>query len=243
MSSDLRLPPLLLLAGCGSVLADGGYRGEVLLTFEGSVVTEVPAELLDFDIDKMRITVTWLTPEQPEGAVVADVDVDAITSFPAEYTLHLYQPPPEEALFEDPWTPGTRIAIAAPMLYIDADGDGSWKRGVERVVGGSFDVVGVWSERSTSILSPDAPFVDTGGDTWLDTYRVDTASDTGQALLEISLDQGYQKMFASVNWCAVARAEATSPAGLFPSEDAPVNLYVGELWEYLTDWRCGPWRP
>lgn len=219
-----RVLPLLLL-GCGDPLADHAYRGEVLLTFAGSVINELPPEMLEFNIDNMHISVVWLTPAKLGGASVADVrGVETLTTFPADYEVHLYQPPPEDAIYQAPWGSEARVAVAAPVLFLDDDGDGIWDEGVEQVVGGSFDVVGVWSVDEATF------------------FNVDTASSDSFIFVEdIPLVEGYQKMSGTVDWCGVIDSKPAAPKMLFAADDAPVNLYLGPIWDYLADWRCGPW--
>jgi hypothetical protein len=221
MRSEVVFASVLALA-CGQVLVGGGYRGEVLLTFSGAVVNELPPELLDFDLDAMRITVIWLTPGAPQDAAPTDVEgIEILTAFPAKYELHLYQPPPPEALFDGPWDSDTRVAVAVPVLFVDSDGNGRWDREDERIVGGSFDVVGVWAES-------DGTFV-----------GLDTAtSDTAVILWETELTAGYQKMLGTVNWCDATVRDPDAPAVLLPAGDTAANLYVGPIWDYLTQWRC-----
>jgi hypothetical protein len=79
---------LLALAGCDAQ-ASTAYRGEPLLKVSGSVeLTRIPSD------GDLRPALAFLNREMGEFQIV---DVDASGDFPAEITMEVYQPPPEDA--------------------------------------------------------------------------------------------------------------------------------------------------
>jgi hypothetical protein len=131
------------------------------------------------------------------------------TSFPAQYHLELYHPPPIESLFQPRWTLD-KVAVATPMLYLDNDNDLTFSADVDKLVGGSPDVVLVWSGASSEPaghVSDHDDFVD--------------------------LKPGFQRMWANRPVC-----EGDRGITYFPAEDSPVDLWVGEYWDWFTDWDC-----
>lgn len=112
--------------------------------------------------------------------------------------------------------PGRRIAAARSRGQ-----DHIWDRGQEEIVGGSYDVVGVWAEGS-------------GRFERLDTFT----SDTAVLIWETDLDRGYQRMMGAVNWCGITNHQPDAPPFLLPADDRATNLYVGPTWDALQAWSC-----
>lgn len=127
---------LSLLAGCGE-LAGSDYRGEVLLSLAGRVLSDGTEDLEE----EVGVTILWslqLDQSAEQQAVVTH------TSFPSRYTLELYHPPQAselQPLMGQEWLPA---AVGQPILFEDLDRDGLWDQTRERLVGGAFDRAIVW---------------------------------------------------------------------------------------------------
>ncbi len=193
---------LVLMAACGNPLVGRDYRGEVLATLDGTVLMD--AEGYEWPTETLRVALFWAT----DDGIGTEQSVVVETSFPARYTLSLYQPPPEDALFDTDWS-SSQIAVATPLLYEDVDGDGVWDEDVDDIVGGSPDIALVWSagESAEAVGVQEDWFID--------------------------LQPGFQRMWTDQSICLDER-ETT----YFPADDEKVNLYVGPYWDWFTDWDC-----
>ncbi len=215
---------VLGLSACGDPLVDGDYRGEPLYTLSGTVIADLAPEDYGWPEGELRISIDWAEWEGEEEHGAYDVEqLETITSFPAQFDIHIYHPPPEEAFFESPWIPGTQIAIGTPLLYIDEFANGSWAFEDEEVVGGSFDTVLVYAAQDSDVIEFDTQlghFQTLNDGFWPDQFQ---------------LKQGYQLMFAYSELCD---GELDSVSDFFPAYDAPVYLYVGDFWSGYFDWEC-----
>jgi hypothetical protein len=197
-----------VLVACGEPLADGGYRGEPLLVVNGSVLTNYSPEELGWPDGELRVTLDWAQWAGDGGRTAYDAgELETFTSFPSRYRLHVYLPPPGEARYTPSWATGRRIAVGTPLLYIDRDGDDQWDYRDDPIVGGSEDVVVVYVEG-------DSPLSDGF----------------------VTLEPGFQVMYATIDYCTDVGAEAGDR--FFPDATGPVNLLVGDLWNQLLGWAC-----
>lgn len=102
---------LTLAAGCGDPLVDDSYRGDPLVTLTGSVqnpLTLQPAA-------EAAVYLLWQpqtsTVGEPVGFTTERVDVEP--TFPAEFQIDIFAPPPESTLFE---TYGGGLASTAGLV-------------------------------------------------------------------------------------------------------------------------------
>ncbi len=190
--------------GCGAVV-DGSYRGEPLATLSGNIVVEAGAATPPGDL---RVALFWSGPE-------ASIEQDVVTTldFPARYTLTLYSPPPDNALFEADYTEGGPIALSTPLLYEDQDGDGQWTRGLEPVIGASVDAALVYVTGELELHEP--------------------AAETGLLEESMELHSGYHVLEQAGYLCAQS---ATAP--LVPGTGAAVDIILGDYAPRLLDVDC-----
>jgi hypothetical protein len=247
---------LLALAGCGDALVDARYAGEPLVVVQGSVLSDFTPEELNLTSGALAITLDWAELDEAESP--PDVAVRITTDFPARYTLRIYGPPPAAAFFDAPWSEGGRIAVATPLLYMDDDGDGQWDAAKERVVGGAHDIVLLFTHRPVHIDAvepPDSGWAwqrdpatgdsgDSGWRPWGDSgWGPGDSAQTGDSggyswypdREPVTLEPGYHKMFTRVDFCDGRPAPVPQ---LLPASEAPVDLSMGPLWSFLTDWDC-----
>jgi hypothetical protein len=103
---------LLVLLGCGEQTSTD-YRGEALLTFSGRV------ELLDSSAGKDLVPALAFPGS---GGYWQIVDVDVEGEFPAGFTLHVFDPPPEDLIEDGPsFTPGTPAFTTALITAVPRD--------------------------------------------------------------------------------------------------------------------------
>ncbi len=206
MSSDPRCLALALLAlstGCGE-LAEEDYLGEPLLTLEGDVVLD---GLINLDPDQLKVALFW---SGPNGELLAEQAVFTEAEFPAHYRIELFHPPAPEVMLNLGAMDGWRAAVGHPLIYLDADGDGTWSPGLEQLVGGSLDTVVLYNQS--------APY-----DARLGTPD---ARDFGT---------GFQRMTPPVEVCGDAQHVM---AGLEPATTSQTHLAIGSMWPRLHDWDC-----
>lgn len=246
---------ILVLAGCGDPLVDARYQGEPLLEVSGSVLSDFTPEELALTDGPLAVTLDWA--ELDEAETPPKVAVAITTNFPARYTLRIYEPPPKNAYFDAPWSDGAKVAIATPILFMDEDRDGVWDADSEQVVGGAHDIVLLHTKsplRIDAVEPPDSgwawgPSTSTAdsGDSgtwvpwdsgfWADSgIPWDTANMAWYPEREpVTLKPGYHKMFTRVDFCDARPAPLSQ---LLPASEAPVDLSMGPLWSFLTDWDC-----
>ena len=146
---------LLLLLACGDALVDRRYKGEPLLKVRGSVISDFTPEELELTDGPLAVALDWA--ELDESTSAPRVSAVVTTDFPARYTLRLYEPPPDRAYFDAPWSEGARVAVATPILYMDEDRDGTWDAGEEQVVGGAHDIVLLHTRKPLRIDAVEPP--------------------------------------------------------------------------------------
>ena len=120
----MRLPAatlaFLLVAGCGAPQADGGYRGEPLRTLAGRLEGDARTS----NLHAPYLGIIWMvfdfTSGQGTGRVVTSVVPVPNATFPGDFHLELYDPPPPEAFGE---LFGVRFALGAIVALDDVDGD------------------------------------------------------------------------------------------------------------------------
>lgn len=195
---------LFVSGGCGDPLVEGDYPGEVLASLEGSVFTD---GLQRGSEDDLRVALFWATDR---GRAGTEQHVGTSTSFPAQYRLDVYQPPPEEARFEPRWA-NALVAVATPLLYVDRDHSGRFEPDSDKIIGGSPDIALVWSDRR-SARRPAGPRP--GG-------------------RFVQLRGGFQRMWSDQPLC-----QDVVDRGELPPDDMPVDLTVGPFWSWLIDLDC-----
>ncbi|MCC6622752.1 MAG: hypothetical protein IT385_15935 [Deltaproteobacteria bacterium] len=131
--------------GCGDPIVPGSYRGEPLHVIRGWVqLTVSPEALLGSaeDPDELRVAVLWSQTKGSSFELDGAVEQEVVTTgtFPARFTITLYEPPAADVLraVPDAATGGAgTMAIAAVVAYVDGDRDETWDRGEEPLVGGA----------------------------------------------------------------------------------------------------------
>jgi hypothetical protein len=123
----LSLRSLLLLAvACGTPV-DTTYAGEPLVTLRG----QASVTATDRPDGPVRLTLAWYPglvddaaarPSAPAG--ILTVDVAFTSTFPADFVLPLYQPPPRSALVEVGGLVRGRAATGILLAYRDVNGNG-----------------------------------------------------------------------------------------------------------------------
>jgi hypothetical protein len=111
---SLSLAPCALamgLAGCTD-LASGDYDGEPLVTVHG-VVTNPQALTFDATADT-KAYLLWSASD----AVVRAAEVDVAPTFPASFSIDVFQPPPEQAFLDD--GAGHSMAMGIVAFMTDA---------------------------------------------------------------------------------------------------------------------------
>lgn len=159
---------LVSTAACDAPV-DPSYEGEPLVTLEGQM-TVSPA--LNFD-KPVRLALAWYPAlgntdpaaevpfSNPSGIVTEDVVYK--TSFPINYSFHLYRPPPESALVALPQEDGYRGKGAVGILLAYQDGNDNGRLDIIKATGLPVDrVIGasaLTSDRSwfVAYLDSDQP--------------------------------------------------------------------------------------
>ena len=133
LSRAVLLP--LILAACGDPLVDADYRGQPLFAFKGQAFSFNDVRVTDAPI---RVSLFWSPggrTDAPPGGLVEQTPASGAVSFPAAFTVRIFQPPAAELLVGDPGAYG----VAAVLVYQDNDGDGTLTPGAdppERVLWG-----------------------------------------------------------------------------------------------------------
>ncbi|MFO0744504.1 MAG: hypothetical protein U1F43_02380 [Myxococcota bacterium] len=130
------------VAACGDAVVDGTWPGEALFQLEGWVELEAGTSTLlgdgHRDQGELRVGIFWTptkgTDFQLETAV--EQEVSTAGTFPARFTVTLYEPPPDSLLHAVADGSG-QVAQALLLAYLDQDGDGQWDRASEILVGGA----------------------------------------------------------------------------------------------------------
>lgn len=245
----------LLGTACGDPLVDGRYRGEPLFTMSGTVIADesFAEEMVDFDTSDLHISIEWSEWEGENERGGYDLEeVETLTSFPAQFEMRIYQPPPLEALFETDWLPGHEIAVGRPLLYLDDDGDRRWDTDEDEVLGGAIDTVLVYVEPDWDDETDEAEWGEEVDERWDD----DIWEDGPYGELGLELHYGYQRMYDIGelceldpedwededwdDWEEMEDDDEWDAEDWFPDEDEPVMLFVGEgvEEELYFDWEC-----
>lgn len=134
----------LLGMGCDGTLVEGTYHGEPLLTVSGAVrlvgkSTSGAEEPDSFPAGTLKLAVVWLGQDSgsPAELVLTAIDqhITLVPVFPARYSLSLYTPPPAAASLGTGASGSYAVAVLA--AYVDANGNGSFDRDVDRLIGGA----------------------------------------------------------------------------------------------------------
>jgi len=208
----------LFVCGCG-VLADGTWRGEPLAELRGNVVVEEGSEPPAGDL---RVALFWAGPD---GFDLHEQDVHTELEFPAYYTLTLYSPPPEGALMESDWSDDL-VALGAPMLYVDRNGDEFWDEEDEVVLGVSIEAALVYTDGDLEVLADEPPFEA------LEDAEIDLEDWLEDAETEL-LDPGFYTMSGDAAICAL---DSWLPVTRFEQEQ--VDIFVGDFDALLIDFDC-----
>lgn len=205
-----------LLPACGDGLVGGAYRGEPLITVSGKVLDD-PNDPFSSGVDDgtLRITLRWAQWSGLGTGALDDQEIEALTSFPANYEMNIYQPPPAEARFDPPWDATDQIAVGVPLLYSDKNRDGVWDTD-EQLVGGPFDLVIVYLESIPDLDASDTALWDSGN------------------VLQ-NAEPGYHVMSARVDYCS---GGASAGAALAPVDRTTVDLWLGTAWEDIVQLDC-----
>lgn len=153
------------LCGCDGSLVDGSYHGEPLLVVAGEVkLVEKTSSGVDatnaFPAGKLRMALMWLgpkgTPADTLFVPAAEQSVTAVAEFPARYRLAVYVPPPAAAVLRESAIGPYALAVLA--AYVDTNGNGSFERDTDKLVGGATaQRVVVYSPQGLSAPWLDAP--------------------------------------------------------------------------------------
>ncbi|MBX2802274.1 MAG: hypothetical protein KTR31_31630 [Myxococcales bacterium] len=131
---------LLLWAGCGSVV-DGAYLGEPLFRIEGNVFEDE----LDASTAEVSVAIVW---PRAATAEARSQPVLVQTSFPARYTLDVFNPPDPSTLQPLSGATGVEASVGDIVLFDDLDEDDRWGSG-EPILGGAFEAALVWVDPDT----------------------------------------------------------------------------------------------
>ena len=218
-----RLQSVLLglsLVACGDPLVGAGYQGVPLMQLGGQVIID---DVMDEPQGEIRVAVYWSS--RGEHGLEHQQETRVGTSFPANYTLTLYTPPPDEVLYQPPHA-GAPMAIGVPIVYDDIGGDGGFSDG-DTVLGGSQDVLILYAMEAEEHQPPP----DGGGGGPDDTGGPGPGDDPGPGNGE-PLEAGYHAVSALGGSCD---AEYLVLNLVDPTE---VTMAVGELWDNLVDMDC-----
>jgi len=192
------------------------YRGDALLILQGQVMVEEDLPPLEAEV---RVAVFWSSrgghgeTHQQEAAVLTD--------FPAQYTLSLYTPPPDEVLYQPDPAPSS-FAVGLPLIYEDIDGNGRFDSGIETVVGGAEDAMVIYFPEPVVIPDPPEP-PDTA----------DTTPPEGAAEpLYGDIEAGYHAVTTLAEHCHDRRF------ALALADPLAVDLAVGDVEDILQDMEC-----
>ncbi len=202
------------LAACGDGLVGADYQGLPLLSMAGQVMVE--EELPAFD-GEVRVAVFWSS----QGDRGAQQQASVTTDFPAQYTLTLYTPPPDEVLYALEPVPD-QAAIGMPLIYEDIDDNGRFDEGTELVIGGAEDILVFYFPQDVEIEGPDHPD---------DTGPEPPDDDRGEPY-EGTLEAGYHVMETLDEPCRGGHLAAA------PIDAEQVDLVVGDVYELLQDVDC-----
>lgn len=122
---------VLSSAECG-VIRSSDWYGEVLFSLTGRVRTDGTS----LSPEDLQIGMFW-TRAKASGDVHY---VEARTTFPANYELRIFSPPPDDAMLPLADWPEVRAAVGRPLLFEDVDFSGNWTEG-DTIVGGSAEEV------------------------------------------------------------------------------------------------------
>lgn len=109
----------LTLPACGQDLNDGGYEGEPRHVLEGSIEGLAASE----NEGETYVSVVWVDFARQGDTYASQTAAVSDAEFPAEFTLALYDAPPEESFNE--WElPDGKISIGTGYIMVFQDGDG-----------------------------------------------------------------------------------------------------------------------
>jgi hypothetical protein len=210
-----------LLVACGDGVVDADYRGVPLLVMAGQVMVE--EELPEIEAE-VRVAILWSS----QGGDGAQQGASVTTDFPAQYTLSLYTPPPDEVLYQAEHAPD-QAAIGIPVVYEDLDDDGRHDRGEDPVIGGAEEALVFWFPQDVELERPHLP-VDTGQGPPDDTGEADEREHAEP--YEGVLEAGYHVMLPLQDLCL------GGPMAVTPLDPGQVDLSVGEVEDFLRDADC-----
>lgn len=137
------------LVGCGDPLVSAGYPGEPLVELEGRLRVADVEHLLQVE-GAMRLGLFWTgdpsTFAEREGVTdFADQQV-VISNFPGFFEGRVYAPPPPSVRRPPPGGGCGTVAIGSLLLYIDAEHNQRWDRGLDNLVGAAAEHLLLWTD-------------------------------------------------------------------------------------------------
>jgi hypothetical protein len=111
---------LITLTACGQELTDGGYQGEPRHVLQGNIEGLTPSETEG----ESYVTVVWATWGGEEDTWGSQTAAVSDARFPAEFTLALYDTPPQYALNEFVTPEGASFILGTGYIMVIQDGDG-----------------------------------------------------------------------------------------------------------------------
>lgn len=208
------------LAGCGNALVGTDYLGQPLYTFSGEVdLDDKDFDDLDLEPDTVRMALLW----GQRGGVSTELQQDLVieTSFPAQYEMVLYHPPPDEVFV----TPGeaaeaiegpdfideNAFAYGLPMAYVDDNGTSAFEEG-EQILGITLEAFVFYMPAGFETYNPP----------------------DGALLLEDTFSEGYHIVAFDDRACLNDR-----PAPPRPAEEDDVDVLISDdLTSILEDIDC-----
>jgi hypothetical protein len=110
---------LITLAACGEDLTGGGYDGEPQHVLTGSIAGLAATE----GDGETYVSVLWQDFAENGDTQTSQIAAVSDTEFPAEFTLALYDAPPQDSLNEFE-LPDGNIAFGTGYIMVFQDGDG-----------------------------------------------------------------------------------------------------------------------
>lgn len=110
---------LITLTGCGQELNDGGYQGEPRHVLQGSIDGLLASE----GEGESYVTLVWLNFAKSGDTYSSQNAAVSDSEFPADFTLALYDTPPQDALNEFESLDGS-VFVGTSLITVFQDGDG-----------------------------------------------------------------------------------------------------------------------
>jgi hypothetical protein len=213
MSRGIRASSIALAltgAGCGDPMVNGDYQGEPLLVLHGTVLANYAPEELRWPAGELRLTIDWARWSGDGGRTGYDAR-DLETVTAFPAEYWLkFYQPPPDAARFTPVWSGG-VAIAVGTPLLYIDRDADRQWDYE-----DDPIVGGSEDQVVVFVAGREPVRD------------------GNLVLQ----PGFQQMRATIDYCSGEGAEGATDFRV--SDGGPVNLLVGDLWDEILDWYCGP---